>query len=190
MKILPNTIEEINVNNSVKKEYVFNNEQLTTSNGVDSNELGSIMPTINEPTISEPTNEPVLIANKSHSASEFITIVERKDLEKTVINPPPHELSHDNIEDKPIDVTVLSNDIDSLSESAKYQNFTNHGILRGSVLEPFHINDEDEEEDMDSSTEEPTTVNAVTPKYFSEQKSLTSRTLQHGFIMNPGCKLN
>ena len=187
MKILPNTIEEINVNDSVKKEYVFNNEQITTANGIDSNELGSIMPTINEPTKSEPTNEPVLIANKSHSANEFITIVERKDLENTVIHPPPHELSaDDNIENKPIDVMVFSNDIDNLSDNAKYQNFTNHGILRGSVLEPFHIND-DEEEDMDSSTEEPTTANAVTPKYFSEQKSLTSRTLQHGFIMNPGC---
>lgn len=186
MKILPNTIEEINVNDSVKKEYVFKNEQLTTANGIDSNEFGSIMPTIKEPTISEPTKEPVLIANKSHPAGDFITIVERKDLENTVIHPPPHELSHDNIEDKPIDVTVFSNDIDSLSESAKYQNITNHGTLRGSVLEPFHIDDE-EEDDMDSSTEEPTTANAVTPKYFSEQKSLTSRTLQHGFIMNPGC---
>ncbi|CAO1386733.1 unnamed protein product [Diamesa tonsa] len=195
LKIFPNTIEEIKVNESVKQEYVFKNEQLTTSNGIDSNELGSIMSTINEPTIneaineptiSEPTNEPVLIANKSHSTNGFITIVERKDLENTVIHPPPHELSHDNNEDKPIDVTVLTNDIDSLSESAKYQNFTNHGTLKGSVLEPFHINEDDEEEDMDSSTEEPTTVNAVTPKYFSEQKSLTSRTLQHGFIMNPG----
>ena len=174
----------------MKQEYVFKNDQLTTSNAIDTNELGSIMSTINEPTISEPTNEPVLVANKNHSANEIITIVERKDLETTVIHPPPHELSHDNIEEKPIDVTVLTNDIDGLSESAKYQNFTNHGTLKGSVLEPFHFNEEDEEEDMDSSTEEPTTVNAVTPKYFSEQKSLTSRTLQHGFIMNPGCKFN
>lgn len=183
MKILPNTIEEINVNDSVKKEYVFKNEQETTSNGVDSNELGSIMPTI-----SEPTNKPVLIVNKTQS-NDYLTIVERKDLESTVIHSPPHELSYDKIEDKkPIDVTVFTNDIDNLSESAKYQNFTNSGILRGSVLEPFHFNDDDEEEDIDSSNEvEPTTADAVTPKYFSEQKSLTSKTLQHGFIMNPGC---
>lgn len=204
-----------------KKEYVFKkDDELITpvDSSIETNEIDSVLPTeslskdsekslntsepfmeiissIVDPTITSNDIETNLNPSTTTEGVE-IMIVERKDLEKTVTNQSPLINGTDDKSDDfgaNEDVTIFStNDIGTHDESEKLLNLSNGGVLKGSELETFHFEDDDDE-DGDKKTFDsdedygPDMLHTPKPtEYSSRQRSMPSSTLLHGFISNPG----
>lgn len=221
MKILPNELpQDPDIEKVKKEEYVFKkDEELITplDVSIETNEIDSILPTdtlTKTLNTSEPYMEIISSVVDPTMSNEIgknfipdpttegveIMIIERKDLEKTVTNPPPLELNIRNGTDgkselraKEEEKVFPTNEIDAGDKENQF-NLSNGGVLKGSFFETFHFDEEDDDEvktvpETDDSDEDYSTDDYDTPRpteYSSKQRSLPSSTLLHGFITNPG----
>lgn len=215
MKVLPNELHQDPDVEKVKKkeEYVFKkDEELITpvDLSIETNEIGSVMPTGAIDFKSTNTSEPFMeIISSIDSSNEIglmtptptdgvqIMIIERIDLEKTVTHQMPEELNIPTASDDENElranevVTVFStNEIDSNQDKESLLNLPNGGILEGSIFETYHPYDDDIIEPSDKNdTEEDYSAEILKPRptlYSSKQRTMPSSTLLHGFLTNPG----
>jgi hypothetical protein len=181
LKILPNELPpNPDIEKVKKEEYVFKKDddliKPVESNEIDS-QLNETQPQIEISSVVDPTE-----AARNQTEAADIMIIERKDLEKTVTNRPVElNLDHDDF------VTVFATNQIEQHREKENLNLSNGGILEGSVFETFHADDDDKNETDDTDEDYRTDIKVTRPtEYSSQQKTMPSSTLLHGFITNPG----
>lgn len=157
-------------NNESKGEIVSSVDDDTTP---DDNEIDQFK---------SPKMSPTLPSTSSTSDDVEMIIIERKDLEKTVLN----GYTTEKIEKYDIDdVTVFA--ANGSSAEKENLNLSNGGQLFGSPLDIYHREDDEMKTTSYYDDYSAETIKPARPTEYSyRQKSLPSSTLLHGFISNPG----
>ena len=179
-----------------KEEYVFHHkkdekEAITSSNGIESNEIDSVLVT----TLKTPTTQ----QNKQQTAASSMiaptmdvttVIAQRKRTNLTTIVEEDEETLREEIKDfeKTVTTTMLANDTDEYPMSNEVHlpmfNTPEKENYGGGVVESEISNEvERSDEDYDENYDDP---KKKKQNYTSRQHALPSSTLLHGFISNPG----